>query len=103
MTILYSALARIYHEMYQRVFDYDKEYSFYDSILKRNNCQSILEVGCGSGMLARRFLRNGYKYPQTHPVSFRLTIFKLIWVIAQTHVDSKAREGLQPIISFQLN
>ena len=62
MTKLYSTLASIYHEMYQHVFDYDIEYSFYDSILKRNNCQSILEVGCGSGMLARRFLKNGYKY-----------------------------------------
>jgi len=62
MTKLYSTLASIYHEMYQHVFDYDKEYSFYDKILKRNNCHSILEVGCGSGMLARRFLKNGYKY-----------------------------------------
>jgi len=62
MTKLYSTLANIYHEMYQHVFDYDKEYDFYDSILKSNNCHSILEVGCGSGMLARRFLENGYKY-----------------------------------------
>lgn len=62
MTKLYSTLASIYHEMYQHVFDYDKEYIFYDKILKRNNCHSILEVGCGSGMLARRFLKNGYKY-----------------------------------------
>jgi len=62
MTQLYSKLATVYHEMYQHVFDYDKEYNFYDSILKKNNCRSILEVGCGSGMLARRFLKNGYKY-----------------------------------------
>lgn len=62
MTLLYSKLATVYHEMYQHVFDYDKEYSFYDSILKRNNCLSILEVGCGTGMLARRFLKSGYKY-----------------------------------------
>lgn len=62
MTQLYSKLANVYHEMYQHVFDYDKEYNFYDSILKKNNCRNILEVGCGSGMLARRFLKNGYKY-----------------------------------------
>ncbi len=48
--------------MYQHIFDYDKEFSFYDSILKKNNCKKILEVGCGSGMLARRFLKNGYDY-----------------------------------------
>lgn len=62
MTQLYSTLSRIYHEMYQHVFDYDKEFDFYDSIFKRSNCNKILEVGCGSGMLARRFLKDGYDY-----------------------------------------
>ena len=62
MTQLYSTLANIYHEMYQHVFDYDKEFEFYDSILKKYNCNKILEIGCGSGMLARRFVNNGYDY-----------------------------------------
>jgi len=62
MTQLYSKYARIYHEMYQHVFDYDKEYEFYDSILKKFNSNNILEIGCGSGMLARRFIVNGYNY-----------------------------------------
>jgi len=62
MTQLYSTLAEIYHDMYQHVFDYEKEFHFYDAILKTNNCHTILEVGCGSGMLARRFLANGYDY-----------------------------------------
>lgn len=48
--------------MYQHVFDYDKEFEFYDSILKKDKCLSVLEVGCGTGMLARRFLKNGYDY-----------------------------------------
>ncbi len=62
MTQLYSKLATIYHEMYQHIFDYDQEFNFYDALLKRNNCQNILEIGCGSGMLARRFLKNEYDY-----------------------------------------
>ncbi len=36
MTQLYSTLANIYHEMYRHIFDYDKEFGFYDAILKRN-------------------------------------------------------------------
>jgi SAM-dependent methyltransferase len=48
--------------MYQHVFDYDKEFEFYDTILKKYNCNKILEIGCGSGMLARRFVSNGYDY-----------------------------------------
>jgi len=62
MTQLYSKLANIYHEMYQHVFDYDKEFGFYDALLKNNNCHTILEIGCGSGMLARRFMKHGYDY-----------------------------------------
>jgi len=62
MTQLYSTLANVYHGMYQHIFDYDKEFIFYDAILKSNHCQKILEIGCGSGMLARRFLKNGYEY-----------------------------------------
>jgi len=62
MTILYSTLAAIYHEMYQHVFDYDKEFDFYDRLLKSNSCNKILEIGCGTGMLAQRFIKNGYNY-----------------------------------------
>jgi SAM-dependent methyltransferase len=62
MTQLYSTLAGIYHEMYQHIFDYDSEFEFYDQLLKSNNCREILEIGCGSGMLARRFLAHGYDY-----------------------------------------
>jgi SAM-dependent methyltransferase len=81
MTQLYSTLANIYHEMYQHVFDYDKEFIFYDSLLKSNNCQIILEIGCGSGMLARRFLKNGYDY-------LGLDLFNEMLDIARSEVKS---------------
>ncbi|MCX6236781.1 MAG: class I SAM-dependent methyltransferase, partial [Bacteroidia bacterium] len=81
MTQLYSTLAEIYHEMYQHVFDYDKEFHFYDSILKAKNCQKILEIGCGSGMLARRFLENGYDY-------LGLDLFNEMLEIARREVKS---------------
>ena len=62
MTLLYSNLATVYHEMYQHIFDYDQEFNFYDRVLTENNCREILEIGCGTGMLARRFLTHGYEY-----------------------------------------
>jgi len=62
VTQLYSLLADVYHEMYQHVFDYDVEFTFYDTLLKQQQCRRILEIGCGSGMLARRFLAAGYDY-----------------------------------------
>lgn len=62
MTILYSSLARTYHEMYSHIFDYAKEFDFYNSWLKKEGCRKILEIGCGSGVLARHFLKNGYDY-----------------------------------------
>jgi SAM-dependent methyltransferase len=81
MTQLYSALASIYHEMYQHIFDYEKEYDFYDSILKRNHCHRILEIGCGTGMLARRFVKGGYDY-------LGLDLFNEMLDIARSEVSS---------------
>ena len=83
MTQLYSTLANIYHEMYQHIFDYDIEYNFYDSILKKNHCANILEIGCGSGMLARRFLKNGYSY-------LGLDLFNEMLNIARNEVKADA-------------
>ena len=62
MTQLYSTFANVYHVMYQHIFDYDKEFEFYDAILRKNNCHKILEIGCGTGLLAQRFVANGYDY-----------------------------------------
>jgi SAM-dependent methyltransferase len=62
MTQLYSTLAGLYHEMYQHIFDYESEYKFYDTLLKKYHCRKILEIGCGTGMLASRFLDGGYEY-----------------------------------------
>lgn len=62
MTVLYSELAGVYHEMYQSIFDYGKEFRLYDGLLKKYNCKAVLEVGCGSGNLAPYFLKENYSY-----------------------------------------
>jgi len=62
MTILYSELADVYHEMYRSIFDYEKEFRLYDELLKKYDRNSVLEIGCGSGNLAPYFLKNNYTY-----------------------------------------
>jgi len=62
MSKLYSKLARVYHEMYQNIFDYKKEFKSYDKILKKHKAKKILEIGCGSGNLATYFIKSGYEY-----------------------------------------
>ncbi len=62
MTKLYSQLARIYHEMYQVIFDYRKQFRFFHKLLKKYNCKKILEIGCGTGNLASFFLKAHYDY-----------------------------------------
>ena len=59
---LYKDLSTIYHEMYRKLFDYDKEFVFYHSILKRFEARKIVEFGCGTGNLAKRFLAANVDY-----------------------------------------
>ena len=94
MTQLYSTLATVYHEMYQHIFDYDTEFNFYDEILSGNHCHSILEIGCGSGMLARRFINHGYEY-------LGLDLYDEMLAIARTEVTSgKFIQGDMRSLSF---
>ena len=60
MTQLYTTYAELYHKMYQSFIDYDEEYQFYKDLLDKNGVNNILEIGCGTGQLAKRFLRDGY-------------------------------------------
>lgn len=62
MSNLYTQLAGVYDEIYQTLFDYDKEYAQYSNFLSERNVQSIVEIGCGTGHLAKRFITNGYNY-----------------------------------------
>jgi len=83
MTKLYSQLAQVYHEMYQSIFDYKKEFKFYNRLLKKYKCKKILEIGCGSGNLAPFFLKAGYNY-------VGLDLFQEMIKIAKK-VDPKAK------------
>ena len=62
MTKLYSDLAYLYDAMYQTFIDYDKEFDLYADLLKQHRVASVLEIGCGSGHLAKRFTDRQYDY-----------------------------------------
>jgi SAM-dependent methyltransferase len=59
---LYSELAPVYDEMYRSIFDYNEEFRYYEGLLARYGCRSVLEIGCGAGHLSSRFLEAGYRY-----------------------------------------
>lgn len=48
--------------MYQTFINYDEEYDYYSGKLKKYNCHSVFELGCGTGNLAQRFIKNGFEY-----------------------------------------
>jgi len=62
MTKLYTEYADLYHKMYQSFIDYGEEYQFYKDLLDNHNAKDILEIGCGTGQLAKRFLNDKYAY-----------------------------------------
>ncbi len=62
MTKLYSDLAYLYDALYQTFIDYDAEFQLYQGCFSTYPVKSVLEIGCGSGHLASRFLNAGYDY-----------------------------------------
>ena len=62
MTKLYTEYADLYNKMYQSFIDYGEEYKFYKGLLDNHNAKDILEIGCGTGQLAQRFLNDKYSY-----------------------------------------
>lgn len=58
----FEEYANIYDELFSSINDYEKEVDFYDKILKKYNCKTILEVGCGCGHRGQYFIKKGYDY-----------------------------------------
>lgn len=58
----FNEYAEIYDELFSATMNYEKEVEFYDEILRKNKCKSVLEVGCGSGHRGKFFINKGYDY-----------------------------------------
>ena len=55
-------MAAIFDGMYQNFIDYDEEYEFYNTLIQGEKSNSVLEIGSGTGNLAKRFLENNQDY-----------------------------------------
>lgn len=55
-------MAAIFDAMYQSFIDYNEEYDFYNRLIQEKKCSSILEIGSGTGNLAKRFQENHQDY-----------------------------------------
>ncbi|MEO8535856.1 MAG: class I SAM-dependent methyltransferase [Flavobacterium sp.] len=63
MANLYDGkMAAIYDAMYQTFVNYDEEYAFYSKLILENKGSTILEIGSGTGNLAKRFEENNQNY-----------------------------------------
>jgi SAM-dependent methyltransferase len=57
-----NGFEHIYDEMYQTFIDYAEEFKFYSTLIKKHNKQSVLEIGCGTGNLAKHFINSNLNY-----------------------------------------
>lgn len=76
-TELYATLSQVYEAMYQTFIDYKEEFAFYAKILQKYQCNSVVEIGCGTGNLAHRFTAQDFDY-------YGLDFSKNMLQIAQT-------------------
>ena len=77
MSNLYGAeLAKVFDTMYQGFIDYEEEFEFYAAKAKEFNTQHILEIGCGSGNLAKFLIKNFKSYLGADLSDHMLTLAK---------------------------
>jgi SAM-dependent methyltransferase len=62
MKDIYQTHSGIYEMMYKTFINYDEEYAYYNTKLKAYNARSVIELGCGTGNLAGRFIEDGFNY-----------------------------------------
>lgn len=55
-------IAAILDTMYQTFIDYNEEYQLYNNLIQENDCKTILEIGSGTGNLAKKFQENNQEY-----------------------------------------
>ena len=62
MSKIYDDLAEVYEAMYYSFIDYKEEYEYYRQIIQQYHKNEVLEIGCGTGSLAKYYLENEFSY-----------------------------------------
>ena len=62
MGTLYNQLADVYEKMYRSFINYEEEFTYYSRKLKMQGVNCVLELGCGTGNLAEKFIESGFTY-----------------------------------------
>jgi SAM-dependent methyltransferase len=62
MSELYSNLSEIYEMMYRTFINYEEEFGYYRLILRNHQAHSLVELGCGTGNLAEKFIGDKFEY-----------------------------------------
>lgn len=79
--LLYTDLAKIYDEMYQKIFSYREKAALVDEICKKFKIKKILEVSCGTGHIAKLLKEKGYDIVGTD-------LFNEMIVLARKHAPN---------------
>lgn len=48
--------------MYKTFINYKEEFNFYSNLLLKDQCRSVVELGCGTANLAGDFVKHGFTY-----------------------------------------
>ncbi len=59
---LYTDFPWVFDALYPVIYDYAKDFACYDRLLNTAGAHRILDLGCGTGLLARHLVRAGYDY-----------------------------------------
>ena len=62
MSNLYKSLADVYEAKYKTFINYEEEFKVYQQLLHKYNCDAVVEIGCGTGNLAKSFAADGFNY-----------------------------------------